>query len=233
MLTQRLKKQQVFFDDWCHQYNQQRIIRPPLHTRLEIEEILKRIKSRQQGYVLDFGAGSGRLTIPLLQAGYKVHAVDISEVSLKNLKSLADKLQLSALRTSLSLPPDRQFTCLVGADILHHVNLDEVIPQLWQMLKPGGKVIFSEPCAFNIAWYLYLPFFSDWLIEKGILQCRYFHLIKKFKQYGFRTVTIQGFGFLPTPLFNWSKTLSILNNKLGNVSLLKFFAYRFMIEATK
>lgn len=233
MDTRTVKKQQRFFNDLQHQYKQERIVHPPLHTQLEIEEILKRIKSSTQGHVADFGAGSGRVTIPLLRAGYKVYAIDISQASLKNLKSLADKLKLSALCTGFTFPSHLQFTSIVGADILHHVDLDEAIPRLWEALEPGGKAIFSEPCALNIAWYLYLSVCSDWSVETGILQCRYFHLIKKFKEYGFRAVAIQGLGFLPTPLFNWSKPLCIFNNRLGNIPLLKLFAYRFIIEAMK
>lgn len=229
----QLEKQQRFFNHPHRQYKQERILNPPVHTQLEIEEILTRMRGSIQGCIADFGAGSGRITIPLLKEGYTVYAIDVSQVSLDNLQSFAERLHLTSLRTMNVFPSHRQFSYIVGADILHHVNLDEVIPQLWKRLKRGGKAIFSEPCALNIAWYFYLPFFSDWSIEKGIAQCRYFHLMKKFKQYGFRAVSIRGFGFLPTPLFSWSRSFCILNNRWGDVPLLKFFAYRFIIEATK
>ena len=208
-------------------------MRPPFHTQLEIQEIIKRMKDVPRGDIADFGAGSGRVTIPLLQKGYTVCAIDVSGGSLKRLTSLARRLRLHSISTAHALPSYEKFSSIVGADILHHVSLDDVIPKVYHALLPRGKAIFSEPCAFNIAWYLLLPFLSDWSVEKGIVNCRYFHLKKKFKQHGFRTVSIAGFGLLPTPLFNWFHTLCRFNNAIGNLPIFKYFAYRFIIEATK
>lgn len=233
MDVNQLKKQQMFFDRAERQYKKERILNPPFHTQLEINEIIRRMRKPSAQYVADFGAGSGRVTIPLLKAGYQVWAIEVSRQSLLNLQSTAKKLQLLALRVARVFPSGQKFAAIVGADILHHVNLDETIPLLFKVLSKEGKAVFSEPCALNVVWYLYLPIYSDWSVEKGILQCRYFHLIKKFKQYGFSAVKVHGLGFLPTPLFNWSKPLCILNHRLGNMPVLKFFAYRFIIEATK
>lgn len=229
----QLKKQRIFFNNRKHQYKKERIFNPPPHTRLELDEILKRVHKKNNSLVADFGAGSGRITIPLLQKGYTVWAIDISEESLKNLQSIVRTLKLSSLFTANTFPSQVQFSSIVGADILHHINLDETLPLIYRSLLPGGNIVFSEPCAFNLAWYIYLPLSSEWSVEKGIVQCRYFNLMKKFKRAGFQTVSIHGFGILPTPLFNWSRYLCFLNNRLGDVPLLKFFAYRFIIEAIK
>ncbi len=229
----QLKKQRLFFNTTQHQYKKERILNQPLHTRLEIDEILKRIHKKSNSLVADFGAGSGRITIPLLQKGYAVWAIDVSEKSLKNLQSIARTLKLASLFTRKSFPSHIKFSSIVGADILHHVDLDKTLPLIYRSLLSGGNVVFSEPCAFNLAWYVYLSFYSEWSVERGIVQCRYFNLIKKFKRSGFRTVSITGFGFFPTPLFNWLRYVCFLNNRLGNVPLLKFFAYRFIIEAVK
>lgn len=233
MESDQLRKQRIFFNHLKHQYRRERILHSPLHTQLEIAEILGRLKRPGAGPVADFGAGSGRVTIPLLQKGYTVYAIDVSEKSLNSLRSIAQKLKCCSFFTAHTFPSGRQFAAIVGADILHHVNLDETLPRIYDALLPRGRAVFSEPCAFNIAWYIYLSFFSDWSVEKGILHCRYFHLIRKFKTHGFRTVSIHGFGFLPTPLFNWSKKLCVFNNRLGDLPILKLFAYRFIIEAIK
>ena len=160
MYSEPLEKQRDFFDKIHHQYNQARILNTSLHTRFEINEIIHRIGKSLDEYIADFGAGSGRIAIPLLQKGYKVHAIDVSTKSLTNLRSLAHKLHLISLRTTAHFPAGETFNHIVGADILHHVDLDEVIPQLWKKLKKGGRAIFSEPNAYHLAWYLYLPFSS-------------------------------------------------------------------------
>jgi hypothetical protein len=43
---------------------------------------------------------------------------------------------------------------------------------------------------------------------------------------------VSGLGRRPRPFFNWSKALSALNDALGNLPLIKLFAYRYIIEAS-
>jgi precorrin-6B methylase 2 len=68
--------------------------RPPLHTAREIDAIISRLR-RHAGVasVVDFGAGSGRLTIPLLRQRYSVLAVAVGDGSLDNLGRLARRLR--------------------------------------------------------------------------------------------------------------------------------------------
>lgn len=227
------QRQKQFFNKTKHQYAVDRIFHPPRHTRQEMAQILRRLpKLTRKEVVVDFGAGTGRVTIPLLQKGFRVLAVDISEGSLKKLRALACQLHLPGLTTVDRLPHNQEFDAIVGADILHHVDLDLVLPQLFISLKKGGKVIFSEPNGWHPAWYVFLPLVS-WTIEKGVVNCRFFHLKRLLSRAGFRRIKISGLGLLPRPLFNWSERLCVFNDWLGNWPLLKFFSYRLLIEAVK
>lgn len=229
-----LKLQQQFFDTSKHQYAPRHIVHPPIHTTQEIDALLLPLKHfSKNSTIADFGAGSGRVTIPLLRKKLPVLAIDISAKSLKNLENIAQELHLSAPKVAQTFPKNKTFDAIVGADVLHHVNLDEYLPIFHKALKNNGVAVFSEPCAFNLAWYLFLPFASSWEVEKGMTQCTYFNLKKKFEEYGFSKVTVRGFGLLPTPLFTWSRQLCKLNNKLGNLPFLKYFSYRYIIEAKK
>lgn len=88
-------KQSTFFDRKEHRYSIDLIFHPPLHTILEVDEIMKRIVGlNSMDYVVDFGAGSGRVTIPLLQKGFSIWAIDVSNQSLENLRKTAKKLFL-------------------------------------------------------------------------------------------------------------------------------------------
>lgn len=229
-----IKKQQNFFDNPDNQYSQCLILNPPNHTVYEMDVIIQKIKkTNSQKVILDFGAGSGRVTIPLLRKGFTVLAVDISHKSLKQIQDIAQRLKLKALQTTNSLPKDKKFKTIVGADVLHHIDIDEYFPIIYDALNKGGHIIFSEPGAWNVAWYICLPIASSWSIEKGITQCTCFNLKNKLKKYGFRHIKISGLGLLPRPLLNWSKKLCRLNDMLGNMPFLKSFAYRYIIEATK
>ncbi len=228
-----LKTQKVFFNNPENQYAKDLILKPPFHTQLEIEFITNRLSSISDGLIMDFGAGSGRLTIPLLQKGYSVFAVDISKKSLLNLKIFAKELKCDNLKTSEKIPNEIKYQAIVGADILHHTNMDKYLPIFYKALTADGKIIFSEPGAFNPAWYIYLPIASSWSIEKGMINCTYFNLKNKLKKNGFKNIKITGLGLLPRPFLNFSKKICQLNDNLGNFPILKLFAYRYIIEAFK
>jgi SAM-dependent methyltransferase len=225
-------RQEDFFNDEKHQYAQALVLAPPLHTRHEIGAVMEKLEQHAAiRSVVDFGAGSGRLTIPLLRRRYSVLAVDVSDGSLANLKRLAASLGLPSPATARELPPQARLDAIVGTDILHHVDLDHHLPSLRTALGDGGRVVFSEPGGLNPTWYLYLPLTAPWHIEKGVRHCTYLNLRRKLEEHGFNDVSVTGLGVLPRPFFNWSRRLSRLNDTLGNLPLLKLFAYRYIIEA--
>lgn len=234
MMNKKLHDQIIFFDDKNHQYDKSLIQNPPLHTRLEINLILKELRTiNRNNYIVDFGAGSGRLTIPLLQNSFSVLAVDISKKSLQSLTYLARTLSLDALKTSPTIQYIEKTQGIVGTDILHHVDIDYYLPMFYSILKKNGRIVFSEPGALNLIWYFYLPLFSNWGVEKGILTCTFSNLKNKLEKYGFKRIKIIGLGLFPRPLLNFSKKLCLLNDKLGNIPVLKYFAYRYIIIAYK
>jgi len=228
------KQQENYFDNEKNQYNIKLLTQSKYHTFLELKSIFDRLSDiDKKESIIDFGSGTGRVTIFLLQKGYKIYAVDISKKSLGNLKKISSLLKLKQLHTFTSIPRNKKFKTIVGADILHYIDIDEYLPKFYNSLSKNGQVVFSEPGAFNLSWYLYLSIFYDWNVEKGLTQCSYFNLINKFRKNGFKRIKITGLGLFPRPFLNWSKILCRLNDNLGNLPVLKLFAYRYIIEATK
>ncbi len=183
--------------------------------------------------ILDFGAGTGRLSIALARAGYPVLAVDISEASLATLHELAVSLGLDSIETSTAFPEHGTFSGVVGADVLHHVDLDEYVPKLYGVLSKGGKAVFTEPGALHPFWYAYLSIFYDMRVERRIVHSNLYTLRRTFERYGFRDVKISGVGVMPRPLFGWSNAACQLHDRAGNLPIVRWFAYRYLIEATK
>lgn len=228
------KQQRNFFDTEKNQYDIKLLIKSKYHTFLELKNIFDRLSDEDKKEpIVDFGSGTGRVTMFLLEKGFKIYSIDISKKSLDKLKKIALWLKLKQLDTFTSIPKNKKFNAIVGADILHHVDINTYIPKFYKSLSTNGKVIFSEPGAFNLSWYLYLSIFYDWSIEKGLTQCSYSNLMNKFKKFGFKKIKIIGLGLFPRPFFNWSKKLCRLNDYLGNLPFLKLFAYRYIIEAEK
>ena len=236
-------QQQVFFNDSSHQYRQKDLLTPPSHTAYEIGRFMSLVKVNISGKnIIDFGSGTGRISIPLLKEKFNVCAVDISKESLQNLYQIAKKMGLHAqLETKTALQGTKAHA-VIGTDILHHVDLKKHILLFPHHLHKKGMILFSEPNAYNIAWFFYFPLYAfikkipvkEYIqIEKGFLQCRYGYIKKSLQDAGFKTIRIYGHGLLPPPILWKSSLLSKFNYFLGDLPLLRFFAYRFFIYAKK
>jgi 2-polyprenyl-3-methyl-5-hydroxy-6-metoxy-1,4-benzoquinol methylase len=225
-------RQRQYFEDARHQYPRASVLHPPLHTAIELGRVLAAL-GNVQGTVVDLGAGTGRLSIALARAGYRVLAVDVSSVSLAVLSGVADELGLTAISTATELPRGARFEGIVGADILHHIDLDEYLPVVHSSLREAGKVVFSEPGGWNPAWYVFLPLFHDMSVERNIVTCNVRNLRRCFERHGYRDVRITGVGVLPRPLFGWNARGCSFHDQVGNWPGLKLFAYRYLVEARR
>jgi 2-polyprenyl-3-methyl-5-hydroxy-6-metoxy-1,4-benzoquinol methylase len=229
-----LAYQAQYFDMAKNQYPRGAIVIPPKHTAVECQAVLDRLRDvPADGVVIDFGAGTGRLSIPLARAGYSVLAVDVSERSLAVLEETARDLGLHAVDTASTLPGRGSFSAIVGSDVLHHVDLDVQLPRIYGLLREGGKVAFSEPGAFNPSWYVYLAVFHELRVERRIVTCNLLNLRRAFERHGFRNVQITGLGLLPRPLFGWARSACRWHDAVGNWPILRWFAYRYVIQARK
>ena len=223
--------QRKHFNTKEKRYDIDKILYPPVHTILETNEIIKLLAKKKWTKIIDLGSGNGRLTIPLLKAGYKVTAVDISRKSLEELRSISKKLKMS-VKTVQNLKSAQNSEAVVGCDILHHVDLKVELERIYKKLQKGGIIIFSEPNGFNPVWYLYIIYKGIWKAEKNIVYINYLHLGNVLNDIGYKNITIKGFGLFPRSIFR-NEMLCKINDVLGNLPILKLFAYRFIIFASK
>lgn len=225
--------QKRYFELAEHQYPRDLVVAPPLHTAQELEGVLVALAGVPLDRpVIDFGAGTGRLTIALARIGYRVLAVDISGRSLAVLTRVAHELGLADVQTSTSLPAGGAYGAVVGADVLHHVDLDEALPRLLALLGNGGRIVFTEPGGFNPAWYVLSAAHRRLGIERRTVTCNLWTLPRALRRHGFQNVRITGVGLLPRPLFGRSAAACRLHDRAGNLPLLRWLAYRYLIEAT-
>jgi len=103
----------------------------------------KHIALLPKGKVLDLAAGEGRNAVFLAQHGFKVDAVDISEIGLKKTRTLAEK-RMVRVHTILA---DLDTYQIKGGDydlITNFYFLNrKIIPRIKRGLKRGGLVIFE------------------------------------------------------------------------------------------
>lgn len=90
--------------------------------------------------VVELGAGTGKLTASLVEAGHDVHAVEPDEAMLAVLRA-----KLPDVRTSLAgaeeIPlPDRSADVVVCATSFHWFDPERALPEIARVLKPGGHL---------------------------------------------------------------------------------------------
>lgn len=110
-------------------------------------------------FVIDFGCGYGRLSIPLAEHGYNVLAVDASQAMLDGLeqRAAAAGVEVGAFRSDGSdlgsivdeLIGERAAVVISRAVLIHHdyEGVQRLVTQLAGVLRPGGILIADWPIA--------------------------------------------------------------------------------------
>jgi len=117
--------------------------------------VLAALKSGPRDEVLDFGAGTCWLSAILNRMGLKTVALDVSPAALEiGRRSFAlDARQRPDLEPEFctydgrTLPfDDARFDAVVSYAAFHHVaNQEEILGEMFRVLRPGGRVVFCEP----------------------------------------------------------------------------------------
>lgn len=97
------------------------------------------------GRILDAGCGSGRMTIPLSRAGYRVVGLDLVRDSLREIRARGDYDLVAGDVRCLPFR-DRTFDAVVCYDVLQHLLKPErarAAEEIERVLMPGG-IAFVE-----------------------------------------------------------------------------------------
>ncbi|HWU87221.1 MAG TPA: class I SAM-dependent methyltransferase [Kofleriaceae bacterium] len=105
--------------------------------------------------LLDYGCGMGEESVYFAKLGARVTSIDISEVGIATLKKRAEyhKLDIRAfeMRCDPTSFPASSFDRIHGMGILHHLDIDSALAEVWRLLRPGGIGVFLEPLGDNRA----------------------------------------------------------------------------------
>jgi len=119
-------------------------------ARAVIDSICCTVKLRSNMNVLDFGAGTGLVTLGLQPYVRNITAVDASDKMLQMLDEKLNALQLKNVQTlhcditSTALPV-AEFDVIVSSMVLHHI---QDVPQILRRLRPsirsGGTIALAD-----------------------------------------------------------------------------------------
>ena len=129
--------------------------------------------------VLDLGAGEGSVTLPFLQLGAKVDAIDISESQLKKLKERCKKfdnmLEIHCKDINEALEnKDEKYDIIVVNSFLHHVpDYLGLINECTNNLAPHGQFFsFQDPLRYDSLSQLTMTFSNfSYLLNPSAQNC--------------------------------------------------------------
>jgi SAM-dependent methyltransferase len=189
--------------------------------------------------VLELGCGTGYFTRELARSGADVVAIDVSPELLEIAKanSSAPNVRYEIQNAYELGYPDAAFDSVVGSSVLHHLEIEPAIREIYRVLKPSGTIYFTEPNMLNpqIAIQKNVPWMKRKLGDSPD-ETAFFRwpLRRLLEQKGYRDVRIEPFDFLhpktPVALVN---RLNGFGQFLENVPIISEFAGSLYIRAIK
>lgn len=119
-------------------------------ARAVLEAIRKAVKLRPDMNVMDFGAGTGLVTIGLLPYVHSITAVDASGEMLRVLDQKLHSLGVDNVRIlhcdiATTPLPAAEFDLIVSSMVLHHIpNVSGAIMRLKPAIRPGGCIALAD-----------------------------------------------------------------------------------------
>ncbi len=111
--------------------------------------------------VLEYGCGEGWITRDLALAEARVSAFDISAEAVNRTREVLtsagvmDRCEVAQMGAEKLDYADESFDTAIGFAILHHLDVEMAISELYRVLKPGGIAFFAEPLGTNPLINLY------------------------------------------------------------------------------
>jgi SAM-dependent methyltransferase len=189
--------------------------------------------------VLELGCGAGYFTQELARSGADIVAIDVSpellEIARTNCSSPNVQYQIqNAYALSYS---EAVFDSVVGSSVLHHLEIEEALRDIYRVLKPMGTIYFTEPNMLNpqIAIQKNIPWIKrklgDSPDETAFFRWPLWRLLERT---GYRDVRIDPFDFLhpktPSALIDH---VNAFGRFLENVPVISEFAGSLYIRAIK
>jgi ubiquinone/menaquinone biosynthesis C-methylase UbiE len=146
--TKPLLKEKTIHRQWINQFRTDQNL---TYFNLVLDYILKFIMPSKTSTFLDIGCGSGTKSILLANRGFKVHSIDFSDSALnfakKNIQLEKYKKLIKLFKedvTALRFDENYYENILCWGVLMHIIEYDKAIHEIYRVLKPGGFLIISE-----------------------------------------------------------------------------------------
>lgn len=101
--------------------------------------------------IFDLGCGDGRLSSELVKLGHEVWGLDSNKDGLNQAERAGIKIIEADLESELLPVEENNFDLVLLLDVLEHLyDQEKVLTNIYQVLKPDGKLIISYPNHFDL-----------------------------------------------------------------------------------
>ena len=197
------------------------------YIQRQINEVIEAGQITNEDKVLEVGCGMGRITLHLAKRGLQISGLELTPFLIEELKKRNNNAYDIPLYCSdiTDYPKElnETFDVIVGFFVLHHFHdLKKSFIAMNKMLKPGGRIIFLEPNAYNPLYYLQVTLTPgmSWKADKGIINMTRSKLFRSMKNAEFSDLSLKRYGFFP-PFISNRKLGSKLENILEKVTVFK------------
>ncbi len=156
------------------------------------------IQSRAR--VLELGCGTGEFTRRVAPVGAHLVALDLSAELLAKARAKVGAAARFVRGDAEALPfPDGTFDVVYGCSVLHHLDLEAALREVRRVLRPGGRLVFSEPNLLNPQVFLAFtcgplkPYFGVSADEKAFTRGAVSRVLRRL---GFDRFWVRYFDFL-------------------------------------
>ncbi|MHB9139441.1 MAG: class I SAM-dependent methyltransferase [Victivallaceae bacterium] len=156
---------------------------------------------RPEMKVLELGCGTGFFTVEIANTGAAVTAIDISPDLLQEAAENVKTANVAFLRENAYAMSftDASFDSVIGSSVLHHLEIEPALSEIFRVLKNGGIACFTEPNMLNpqIALQKNIPWLKRRLGDSPDETAFFAWQIKrKLVEHGFTDIVVTPFDFL-------------------------------------
>ncbi len=151
-----LSKEECFHDYWANSISPEEVMVDEFFESCIAPEnrwIIGKLDNIAGKSILELGCGVGEASIYFAKKGAHVTATDISEVMLQVVNRVAEKHKVQVVtRKCYSHNLDFKegiFDIVYAANLLHHVDIESTIKEVYRVLKEGGVFVSWDPLAHN------------------------------------------------------------------------------------
>jgi len=175
----------------------------------QVKRVLASAKLTPPAKLLEVGCGMGRYTFSLARLGFDVEGQDLNEKLLEYFRGFdAGRFNIPVHCGDVAFPPEEhqlRYDAVLGFFVLHHMHdLSACFRGMFEVLKPGGTLIFVEPNPYNPLYYLQILLTPGmtWEGDKGMLGMTKKKIFSALNAAGFSDPQCERFGCLPPFLTN-------------------------------